>query len=81
MENLFTNYRKNESFYLKFVFEAEHYPVILGSSNFTGSELIERRLHEMTKGLRNYKPGPLSANGHKIKVKDMRYKQTVKYKK
>ena len=72
------NYREKESFYLKFVFEAEHYPIKLGSSNFTGSELIERRLHEITKGLKNYKPGPLSAHGHKIKVKDMRKYKKIK---
>ena len=37
-----------------------------------GSEIIKRRLNEETEGLKNYKPGPLSANGKKIKVKDMR---------
>ena len=47
-------------------------PIILGSYDSTGPELINRRLYEITKGLNNYKPGPISANGRKIKVNDMR---------
>lgn len=55
------------------MYEAQHYPKRLGGSNFTGSELIKRRLQNVTKGLKNYKPGPLSSQtGKKLKIKDMR---------